>query len=59
MARDVEIVDAEEVRDLEDRVAVDQQASDDLLLGSLVEGTWRSGARTSSVIRASLEQVFE
>ena len=38
MARYVEIVDAEEVRHLEDRVAIDQQAPDDLLLGGLVEG---------------------
>ena len=37
MPWDVEIVDAEKVRDLEDRVAIDEQAPDHLLLGALVE----------------------
>src|SRR2546426_10547460 len=38
MARDVEVVDAEEIRHLEDGVAIDEQAPEHLLLGSLVEG---------------------
>ncbi len=38
MARDVKIVNAQKVRHLEDRVAIDEQASDDLLLGSLIKG---------------------
>ena len=38
MARNIEIVDTKEVDHLEDRVAVDEQASDDLLFGGLIEG---------------------
>ena len=37
VTRGVEVVDAKQVRHLEDRVAIDEQASDDLLLGGLVE----------------------
>jgi hypothetical protein len=38
MARNVEIVDAQEVRDLEDGVAIDEEAPDDLLFCRLIEG---------------------
>src|SRR5216117_128251 len=37
VARDVEVVRAKEVGDLEDRVPVDEQAPQDLLLGAIVE----------------------
>ena len=37
MPRYVEIVDAQEVRDLEDGVPVDEQTTEDLLLGAIVE----------------------
>src|SRR5439155_1537494 len=48
MPRYVEIVDAQEVRDLEDGVPVDEQATEDLLLGAIVE-------RDLPVGRASLD----
>src|SRR5207237_9673552 len=37
MPRDVKVIDAEQVRDLEDGVAVDKEASEYLLLRALVE----------------------
>ena len=49
VARDVEVVDAQEVGHFEDRVAIDEEAPEHLLLGALVERDLSAGAAGAGV----------
>src|SRR3989442_15357294 len=58
VARDVEVVGAKEVGDLEDRVPVDEQAPEDLLLGAIIERHLPLGAAHLERHLHSIEQTF-
>jgi len=58
VARDVEVVRAKEVGDLEDRVPVDEQAPEDLLLGAIVERHLPLGAAYLKRHLRSIERTF-
>jgi len=58
MPSDVKVVDAEQVSDLEDSVAVEQEASDYLLFRALVERDLPVGRASLDGHAGSLEHPF-